>query len=256
LACSLKGQLLVQVSRANGEPQRKGRCTMGKPVSIGQSHNLLSVLANNVNWEELDSDLVQKIIDNPRGSGRQFTAFLLNGASMAFSMTIKLTENFDAAAFVGQGWSVWRGPADGNGLEGEEDKDVREDALVEVDWSKVLFNTMVSGFEPQITGEEKLRRLKETGKIRLGGRAFLSLWQNYQDKKEDSVLERLHQISGIPSLNYFAFFGTVLRHHREGNRCLLSLHFDGREWRWHCGWLHCVCESSGSYSPAALYEPQ
>ncbi len=113
-------------------------------------------------------------------------------------LILKLTDNFDPIKSIGDNWSIWRGLVDDNGTEGEEDRDVREDNLTEVDWSKVLFETMLlNDGEIRITGEEKLCRLKKTDSILLGGRAFLSLWQDYQKNKESSVLERLRKTRNI-----------------------------------------------------------
>jgi hypothetical protein len=49
---------------------------MSKPISIGQSHNLMSVLANNVDWSQIDGEAAQRIINDPRCAGRNFVEFL------------------------------------------------------------------------------------------------------------------------------------------------------------------------------------
>ena len=146
---------------------------------------------------------------------------------------MELVEAFNPATFIGQGWSVWRGPADGKGLGGKEDRDVREDVITEVNWHKVLYETMLKDGDTSITGEEKLNRLKEMGNIRLGGRAFLSLWQDYQKNKENSVLEKLRITRNI---RYVDFFGLILRS-SDGARYVLALYFLDGEWRWSSYWL-------------------
>ena len=207
-----------------------------KPVTMDQSHAIIGVLQTNVNWGVLDGELLQRnVVLNAVEAGKQFTAFLLNGTVMIFSMITKLAESFNLATFIGKGWFVWKGPKDGNGLEDEEDRDVREDNLTEVDWNAVLFETTLKEGETSITGEEKLNRSKETGNIRLGGRAFLSLWQDYQKNKENSVLEKLRQTRNILDI---CFFGLVLRR-LLGRRSVLSLYFNGGEWQWGCRWLGC-----------------
>lgn len=40
---------------------------------------------------------------------------------------------FNPAKFIGAGWTIWRGPADGDGLSGEEDHDERSLAIMEID---------------------------------------------------------------------------------------------------------------------------
>lgn len=82
---------------------------MGKP-SIGQSHAVIQALANNVDWEALDSSVLQKIVDNPARAGKEFTAFLKNrGDSIGGeSKTSKLNAiDLDAAPRIPyDGWNV------------------------------------------------------------------------------------------------------------------------------------------------------
>ena len=105
---------------------------------------------------------------------------------------------FNPAEFLGQNWSVWLGPADGDGKSGEPDIDARSLALAEVDMSKALFETMLKeGDGTTIKREEKLRRLKETSHIRFGGNVFLALWEDYQANGEYSVLEWLRKNRNI-----------------------------------------------------------
>mgnify|MGYP001565318935 FL=1 len=114
---------------------------------------------------------------------------------------------------------MWRGPKTRNGLEGDEDRDQREDALIEVDFNKVLFEIYLKEGETVIEGEEKPLRLIESGKIRLGGRTFLELWLDYQVNKENSILEGLYWTQKI---TYLDFFGLILRN-PHGRRYVLSL---------------------------------
>lgn len=147
-------------------------------------------------------------------------------------LKLKLTESFNPAKFIGENWFVWRGPIDGDGTEGEEDRDAREDNLTEVDWSKVLFETMFDDGET-ITGEEKLLRLKKTGNILLGGKAFLSFWEDWQKNRKNSVLEKLRETR---SITYLDFFGLILRS-PGGDRNVLYLYFSDDQWDWNCRWL-------------------
>jgi hypothetical protein len=43
-----------------------------------------------------------------------------------------LTKSFDPVSFLGKGWATWKGPADGDGLSGEEDIDPRSLALSQI----------------------------------------------------------------------------------------------------------------------------
>jgi hypothetical protein len=48
---------------------------MGKP-SIGQTHQVMSILANNVDWTKTDSGLLQQFVDDPKWAGQEFQNFL------------------------------------------------------------------------------------------------------------------------------------------------------------------------------------
>jgi hypothetical protein len=56
---------------------------MGKPVSISQSHQLICVIASNVDWSVLDAELVQRLIEDPSGTGEAFTRLLRGEATIA-----------------------------------------------------------------------------------------------------------------------------------------------------------------------------
>jgi hypothetical protein len=142
---------------------------------------------------------------------------------------------FNPAEFIGQGWSVWKGPADGDGLSGEEDVDERSLALSQIEIDKFLFEACLQGDENSITGEEKLRRLKvKPDFVRFGANVFLGLWLDYQANKENSVLEKLYREKKI---TYLDFPGLVLRS-PHGDRFVLYLYRnDGGQGGWDYGWL-------------------
>ena len=75
--------------------------------------------------------------------GRRFALFLKNGASFVTKgpglLVVDRTKPFDPSKFIGSGWTIWRGPKDGDGLTGEEAQDARSLKLVEIDFAKVLF---------------------------------------------------------------------------------------------------------------------
>lgn len=144
------------------------------------------------------------------------------------ALKLACTKVFNPQGFIDKGWSVWKGSADGNGLKGEKDRDAREDGLTVIDWEQAIFETNLEKGESLVSGEEKLKRLKAGKNIRLGGKAFLSLWEDYQANKDSSVLERLRKAKNI-TLIYF--FGTVLRG-QDGGRLVLYLSFDRGQWDW------------------------
>lgn len=195
----------------------------------GQVHQL----ANALEAEGLTSEELTALGQN-RNSVLTDVKLVLRGLAKVVLESFKLAcdKPFSPAKFIGKGWTVWRGSADGTGLEGEEDRDTREDALSDIDWEDVLLETHLQEGETSINGEEKLKRAIASGKIQLGGRAFLSLWQDYQANGGNSVLEKLRR-KGVTRIY---FLGLRLRH-PDGRRFVLCLYFLGSEWRWCYSWL-------------------
>lgn len=143
---------------------------------------------------------------------------------------LKCSNQFDPVAFIGDKYSYWRGSAEGNGLEGDVDQDERSVALERIDWSQVTFTHCLLGDEKSISGEEKIKRLKQTGHILFGANVFLSLWTDYQANKQNSVIEWLYHTNGLTCLD---FLGTILRD-EEGHRYIIYMYRDDGEWRWSC----------------------
>ena len=181
---------------------------MSKPISIGQSHNLMSILANNVDWDALDGEAVQEeIIRRPREAGQQFTLFLKNGGRVIVGkpriLPIDRSQPFDPVKFLGQGWTI-------------EEEDERSLVLTQLDLTEVRLEQMLKKGETSIKGEEKLRRLKEVGHIRLDAKIFQALWENQAFIPESWKGRAVY------------FDGTILRN-PDGNRCVLYLYWsDGR----------------------------
>ncbi len=211
---------------------------MGK-ITIDQSHQVMAALATNANWTDIDFDLSSlqdAIVRDPKGAGQRFTNFLRNGCRFIFGDPKSITTKpFDPASFLSKDWAIWRGPADGDGLSGEEDIDPRGLALTEIDVSKLRFETNLKKGEKSIKGEEKLRRQKEIANlIRLGGNTFLGLLEDYRANKENSILEWIYRTYKITFLD---FMGQVLRY-PYGYRYVLYLYRnDGGKWNWSYSWL-------------------
>lgn len=230
---------------------------MGKAVSRGQALQVAARVATQVNWDDLDGDSLQeKVIDlTPEEFGTRFTAFLKNGAQfiVAGAMAI-LTKTFSPSKFIGNGWTIWKGPVDGDGLSGEEDKDERSLKISRLEATKIVFNNCLKEGETSVKGEEKIRRLKNEKPelIRLGGNAFLGLWEDYKANGANSILEWLYKSKGI---RFIDFPGLVLRG-PDGFRCILCLcrDDDGQwDWRyyglvngWDAGDLSAGCASQSS----------
>lgn len=195
---------------------------MGKAVTRGQSHNLISVLANNADWDNLDGDTVQKIINDPKGSGQQFTAFLRNGARLVVgALSVFINRNhFNPAEFIEPGWSI----------KGDE-TDSRSAALTELDPTKVQLVTQLHDGETRITGEESLSHLKASGKIRLDAYVFLTLWENKR-----LIPESWKDKTRAGNTKLIFFDGTVF-HNQNSSRYVLYLYWHDGEWFWNVYWL-------------------
>lgn len=161
----------------------------------------------------------QKALDD--GSFGRFLDLIRNGNYRPVGTKLPIIKKFNPVNFLGKGWSVWRGPADGDGLVGDEDIDPRGEALTEVEFSKVVFTNDLKPNEISITGEEKLRRQKESGVVRFGGNVFLACWEN-NDRLNDLVPKHV---------NILVFTGMVLRGPR-GHRDFLYLFRYAGGWSW------------------------
>ena len=130
---------------------------------------------------------------------------------------IDRSNKFSPVEFLGKGWTI-------------EEEDKRSLKLTEVDLTKIRFETCLKVGEGYITGEEKLKRLKSAGHIRLDVQIFLTLWKN-QHLIPDKWKEKTNG-----NTTYFYFDGTVLRG-PGGNRYVLCLGWSGGRWGWGCFWL-------------------
>jgi len=163
---------------------------------------------------------------------------VLSGVAVIVRHCLKLAlpKVFNPTEFIGAGWTVWKGPADGNGLEGDDDCVPEPDVM---DFEQIVLETHLQKGKTSVHGEEKMRLARAGKNQQLGGRAFLSLWKDWQKckadgKPEESILEKLRRAKKIGNVIYF--FGLTLRG-PGGYRCVLYLCFDGVEWRWDCRWL-------------------
>ena len=204
---------------------KKERCIMSKAVSRGQALQVSARVATQVNWDKLDGDHLQgEVIDlTPEEFGRRLTAFLKNGAKVVFGDLKIATASFDSVSFIGKGWKLV-----------SKERDERSHVLTEVDFAKTELVSCLRGEETSINGECKLIRLKEEDRIRYGATVFMGLWQDYQDEKGNSILERLYREENI---TYMDFFGDVFLG-PDGHRFVLYLYRNAEgEWDWSVSWL-------------------
>ena len=122
---------------------------------------------------------------------------------------------------IGKGWEI-------------VEEDERSVALHEVDLSKVSLVTMLAEGETSVGGEEKLKRLKEAGHIRLDVKVFNTLWMN-----QDFIPESWKQKTNGDT-TYIFFDGTVFRGLSDERFVLFLVWYDG-EWSWGFSWLGSKC---------------
>lgn len=149
------------------------------------------------------------------------------------------TAPFDLVKFpgLGKGWRLV-----------PEEQDADSAALTEVDFGQAEFISGLKDGESVITGEEKLKRLKASGRIRYGVTVFMGLWNDYQSRKENSVLERLYRERRV---TWMDFPGDVLLV-PGGHRRVLYFYRGGREWSWNSYWLG---SDWGASRPSAVSSP-
>ena len=193
---------------------------MNKP-SQGQVLNAIAILMNNADWDAVSGTVLQKVINNPRDAGLQFTAFLKNGGRVIQGVPkvipIDRTSAFDPVAFIGEGWSIVQ-------------EDERSVLLHEVDLSKISLVTMLAEGETSVVGEKKLKRLKGVGHLLLDAKVFQTLWDN-QHLIPESWKQKTNG-----NTTYIFFDGTILRD-PDGYRYVLYLYWQSGRWRWDYGWL-------------------
>ena len=128
-------------------------------------------------------------------------------------ITINRSKLFSSVVFIGQSFGI-------------EEEDERALALTEVDLAKVtLWTPHQNDKEIYVHGEERLRRLKSVGHIRLDAMVLLILLENQNLIPENW---KSKDISAI------YFDGTVLFRRANGDRYALSLYQGVGGWRWDC----------------------
>jgi len=141
-------------------------------------------------------------------------------------LTVNRSKLFTPAEFIGKGWTIWRGPADGDGLSGAEEQDERSLAITHVNLADILLETTLKPSDNgRVQGEKKLRRLKAEGLIRLDAMVFQALWEN------KSLIPESWKTK-----NAVYFDGTILRG-PDGRRCVLCLCWRGGGCLWRYDWL-------------------
>ena len=133
-------------------------------------------------------------------------------------LPIDRTQPFNPSTFIRVGWSI-------------EEEDERSLAFSEVDLNEIRFETMLRKGETSITGEEKLKRLKASGNIRLDAKIFQTLWEN-KNLIPESWKEK---VGG--NIQFIYFDGTVFWS-PDSYSYVLFLYWDDGKWFWNYRWLY------------------
>lgn len=137
-----------------------------------------------------------------------------HGKESTTIISIDRTVPFDPVELLGKGWTI-------------EEQDEHSLAITQVDFADVRFKD-TQGYN--ITGEERLERLKKGGCVRLDAKVFQTLWEN-QKLIPKSWREKIN--GGVL---FIIFDGTVLRS-PSGVCCVICLYWNDGRWSWHCGWF-------------------
>jgi hypothetical protein len=190
-----------------------------KKVSREQAMSVMSTLMLNINWDELDGDILQReVVEDPKGVGARATAFFKRGCRPIVvgqsSLAVNRSKLFNPAKFIGRGWRI-------------EEQDERSLTLSGVDILNIRLESTLRGDEASITGEENLNRLKASGLVYLDAAIFRFLWDH-----QYLIPESWKEKTNGSTTNIF-FDGTVLLH-PLGDRCVIYLYWYNDEWNWEC----------------------
>jgi len=139
---------------------------------------------------------------------------------------------------------IWKGPANGDGLTGEEEQDARSLLLTEIDFTKLTkegnFLTGLECSEAFLNYEIKRARL-----IAKMVQADARIAQALYEETGQKTLRFLHDTLGV---TWIEFLGTTLRGSHGGRYALYLHRLPDGSWDWHCCWL----DVSSSISNFAL----
>jgi hypothetical protein len=199
---------------------------MSKAVSRDQVAELGARFLRDVAWGQIDHDALQHVIElSPAELGRLLTGFLKDICKLRtnsphpYILTIDRSQSFDPREIIGTEWSI------------DKENDKRAFGLTSVDFSKVIFESGISGdYATTITGKEKLKYLKAGKMVRLDakcGQALLS-------EKGQATLRFLYDTYGI---GWMEFAGTILRHCGGGQYFPCLCRHDDGLWYWSVNYL-------------------
>lgn len=205
-----------------------------KKATLGDTGALSGKLGDDLRQiqNKLDGDAMREALNNPQHPFRLETRelalkhFPLGKIESPGILTLK---PFTPEKF---GCTIWKGPANGKGLEGEEEQDQRSLLKTTFDPASITEANLQTGLETGelcISGEIKLARL-----IVKAIQADARFAQTLLEEEGQKTLRFLHDTFGV---TWLEFLGTVLRP-PLGHRCALCLcRKDVGSWLWNYYWL-------------------
>jgi hypothetical protein len=191
---------------------------------------IINILAATVDLDAVNLEELNLIIQHSNKAGEQFTSFLrtieksiidesldkdvgesIDEAERPTIIRINRSESFDPVQFIHH-----------KGLEVDE-QDERSIMLEEIDPSAIALESMLQG-NTIISGNKHLKRLKQTGYVRLDAKIFQTFWENQHLIPE-------HWKGTRDYANYIFFDGTVLRN-ENGKYVICMYCAEGKKWKW------------------------
>jgi len=192
---------------------------------------LKAFMKRDVEWDCVPNSVAQGILKNDRRVfARQFIMFLANGGRFIM-IGLKVLCVSLSPGYYRPGWTFWKGPTTGNGLTGEEERDLVSVNLGQVDLALVeLSDGSEFPGEKNFSGEGKIARLKRQRYVLLGSTVSSGIWENYQacQNKSESVLEKWYEQTGV---TYVDFLGDVFRNNKGERLAVYFSRLRSGEWK-------------------------
>lgn len=186
-------------------------------ISREQALEVMAKLGTNTDWSQLDSEVIQRIIKDPTGSGREFTRFLANGGRITTTMYHLI--DCDADPFVPIGWAV---------------NSHKKSGQLAFDPIKIRFHLSPNQQDGKyIKGNELRKELANESTLNANVLDYLL-------KNPRLIPEEWKNKDVGGNTRYIFFWGTIYRYsnrYSNGDLCVRCLSFDGGGWHWYYHWL-------------------
>jgi hypothetical protein len=193
---------------------------------IRMPHNELTSVLEVLDRHGLKQEHLKMLRDAPRYTIRRIIKSIICCRNDSITeeqekinlLKINRSEPFDPAKFFGKGYSIWRGPVDGDGLNGKEEQD---ELSLKLNKIHILYDIKFVPESSKLTGKASLICAKLDGLVCLDGQIFQTFWDNI-----GTISDSLALVAGRQKELLLMFFdGTTLRN-PTGQRCTICLSID------------------------------